>query len=101
MTTKMDREELIKKFFELEDADELVMRAWELFIDVQRAYKDEKEGIISRREWDKVQRNFERYMRKNKLRMLDEEGGLKAHELAILKGEEEEGEIKTLNSFDV
>jgi tetratricopeptide (TPR) repeat protein len=33
--------------------------------------------------------------------MLGEEEGLKAHELAIVKGEEGEGEIKTLNSFDV
>ncbi len=28
MKTEMDREELIKKFFELVDADELVVRAW-------------------------------------------------------------------------
>ena len=101
MTTETDREELIKKFFELEDADEGVVRAWDLFIDVQRAYKDEKAGIISRRERDKVQRKFDGYVRKNKLRMLGEEEGLKAHEFAIVKGEEGEGEIKTLNSFDV
>jgi tetratricopeptide (TPR) repeat protein len=91
MTTETDREELIKKFFELEDADEYVVSAWVLFIDVQRAYKDEKAGTISRRERDKVQRKFDGY----------EEEGLKAHEFAILKGEEGEGEIKALNSFDV
>lgn len=101
MTTETDRVGLIKKFFELEDADECVVRAWDLFIDVQRAYKDEKAGIISRRERDKVQRKFDGYVRKNKLRMLGEEEGLKAHEFAIVKGEEGEGEIKTLNSFDV
>ncbi len=101
MTTETDREGLIKKFFELEDADELVVSAWVLFIDVQRAYKDEKAGTISRRERDKVQRKFAGHMKKNKLRMLDEEEGLKAHELAIVKGEEGEGEIKALNSFDV
>ena len=101
MTTEMDSEGLIKKFFELEDADECVVSAWVLFIDVQRAYKDEKAGTISRRERDKVQRKFDGYVRKNKLRMLGEEEGLKAHEFAIVKGEEGEGEIKTLNSFDV
>jgi len=101
MTTETDREGLIKKFFELEDADECVVSAWVLFIDVQRAYKDEKAGTISRRERDKVQRKFDGYVRKNKLRMLGEEEGLKAHELAIVKGEEGEREIKALNSFDV
>jgi tetratricopeptide (TPR) repeat protein len=101
MTTETDREGLIKKFFELEDADECVVSAWVLFIDVQRAYKDEKAGTISRRERDKLRRKFDGYVRKNKLRMLGEEEGLKAHELAIVKGEEGEGEIKTLNSFDV
>ena len=101
MTTEIDREGLIKKFFELEDADECVVSAWVLFIDVQRAYRDEKAGIISRRERDKLQRKFDGYVRKNKLRMLGEEEGLKAHELAIVKGEEGEGEIKALNSFDV
>ena len=101
MTTEADREELIKKFFEFDDTDELIVRAWDIFIDVQRAYRDEKAGIISRRERDKRQRNFDGYVRKNKLRMLGEEEGLKAHELAIVKGEEGEGEIKALNSFDV
>lgn len=101
MTAKMDREELIKKFFGCEDEDERVVKAWDLFIDVQRAYSDEKVGVISRRERDKVRREFDRYVRKNKLRMLDEEEGLKAHELAIVREEEAEGEIKTLNSFDV
>lgn len=101
MTTETDSEGLIKKFFELEDADELVVSAWVLFIDVQRAYRDEKAGTISRRERDKVQRKFDGYVRKNKLRMLGEEEGLKAHEFAIVKGEEGEEEIKTLNSFDV
>ncbi len=101
MTTEMDSEGLIKKFFELEDADECVVSAWDIFIDVQRAYRGEKAGTISRRERDKVQRKFDGYVRKNKLRMLGEEEGLKAHELAIVKGEEGEGEIKTLNSFDV
>jgi len=101
MTTKMDREELIKKFFELEDADERVVRAWDLFIDVQQAYRGEKGGTISRRELDKVRRKFAGHLKKNKLRMLDEEEGLKAHELAIVKEGEGEGEIKALNSFDV
>lgn len=101
MATGINREELIKKFFELEDADELVVRAWDIFIDVQRAYRDEKAGVISRRERDKRQRIFAGHMKKNKLRMLGEEEGLKAHELAIVKGEEGEGEIKALNSFDV
>jgi len=101
MTTGVNREELIKKFFELEDADECVVSAWVLFIDVQRAYRDEKAGTISRRERDKVQRKFAGHIKKNKLRMLGEEEGLKAHELAIVKGEEGEGEIKALNSFDV
>ncbi|MGB2726846.1 MAG: hypothetical protein WBD09_00015 [Halobacteriota archaeon] len=101
MTAKMDREELIKKFFGCEDEDERVVKAWDLFIDVQRAYRDEKVGVISRRERDKVRREFDRYVRKSKLRMLDEEEGLKAHELAIVREEEAEGEIKTLNSFDV
>ncbi len=101
MTTEMDSEGLIKKFFELEDADECVVSAWDIFIDVQRAYRGEKAGTISRRERDKVQRKFDGYVRKNKLRMLGEEEGLKAHEFAIVKGEEGEGEIKTLNSFDV
>jgi len=101
MTAKMDREELIKKFFGCEDEDERVVKAWDLFIDVQRAYRDEKAGIISRRERDKVRREFDRYVRKNKLRMLDEEEGLKAHELAIVREEEVAGEIKALNSFDV
>jgi len=98
MITGINREGLIKKFFELEDADELVVRAWDIFIDVQRAYRDEKAGVISRREWDKLQRKFAGHMKKNKLRMLGEEEGLKAHELAIVKGEEGEGEIKALNS---
>ena len=101
MTMKMDREELITKFFELEDADERVVRAWDLFIDVQRAYRDEREGTISRREWDKVQRKFVGHLKKNKLKMLDEEKGLKAHELAIVKEGEGEGEINALNSSDV
>jgi len=101
MTTKRDRGELIKKFLGCEDEDERVVKAWDLFIDVQRAYSDEKVGVISRRERDKVRREFDRYVRKNKLRMLDEEEGLKAHELAIVREEEAGGEIKTLNSFDV
>jgi len=101
MTTKMDRVELIKKFFELEDEDELVVKAWDLFIDAQRAFRDVELGIISRRDGDKMQRKFAGHMKKNKLRMLDEEEELKAHELAIAREEEAEGEIKALNSFDV
>jgi len=34
MTMGISREELIKKFFELEDAEERVVRAWDMFIDV-------------------------------------------------------------------
>lgn len=100
----MMEEERLKKFLDLEDEDEEIVEAWKLFIETSRAYRDVDARVISRREWDNVRRKFVKYIRKNKLRMRDEEeGGLKAHELAIAREEEAEaeGELKTLNSLDL
>ncbi len=103
----MKQKELIKKFLNLEDEDEVIVEAWNLFIETQKAFRDVEARIISRRDGDNVQRNFIRYMKKQRLKTLDEEEGLKAHEFAIVKEEgEEEGKgdkskIKTLNSLDL
>ena len=99
----MEQKELIEKFLDLEDEDEGIVDAWTLFIETNKAYRDVDARIISRREGDNVRRKFMKHIRKNKLRMLGEEEGLKAHELAITRdgGEVAEGETKTLNNFDV
>ncbi|KAF5413509.1 MAG: hypothetical protein C5S38_06280 [Candidatus Methanophagaceae archaeon] len=98
----MDKRELITKFFELDAADESAVRAWSFFIDLQRAASEETAGRLSRRDRDNVQRIFNRYMNKNKLIMLSEDNGLKAHELAITKaGVGEEEKLKIVHSFDV
>lgn len=97
----MMREERLKKFLDLEDEDEEIVEAWKLFIETNKAYRDVDARVISRREGDNVRRKFAKYMKKNRLRMLDEEEGLKAHEIAIAREEKAEGEIKTLNSFDL
>ncbi|MEA2076254.1 MAG: tetratricopeptide repeat protein [Euryarchaeota archaeon] len=99
----MEQKELIEKFLGLEDEDKTIVDAWKLFIATNKAYRDVDARIISRREGDNVRRKFMKHIRKNKLRMLGEEEGLKAHELAIIRegGVVAEGEIKTLNNFDV
>jgi tetratricopeptide (TPR) repeat protein len=99
----MEQRERITKFLDLEDEDEIIVDAWTLFIETNKAYRDVDARIISRREGDNVRRKFMKHIRKNKLRMLGEEEGLKAHELAIIRegGEAAEGEIKALNNFDV
>ncbi len=97
----MMQEELLKKFLDLEDEDETIVDAWKLFIEATKAYRDVDSRIISRREGDNVRRIFVKHLKKNRLRMLDEEEGLKAHELAITREEDTEGGIKALNSFDV
>lgn len=101
----MTEKEVLKDFFELEGADEQIVEAWEFFIETQRAYRDEQSQSISRQERDTIRRKFERYMRKNKLVMMDEKDGLKAHEVAIAAASEAqkaaEGGIRTLNSFDI
>jgi len=97
----MMQEELLKKFLDLEDEDETIVDAWKLFIEANKAYRDVDARIISRREGDNVRRIFVKHLKKNRLRMLDEEEGLKAHELAITREEDTEGGIKALNSFDV
>jgi len=98
----MIQEELVEKFLDLEDEDEVIVEAWKLLIATHKAYRDVDARIISRRDGDNIRRKFTKYMKKSKLRMLDEEeGGRKAHELAIAREEEAEGEIKTLSSFDI
>ncbi len=99
----MMEEERLKKFLDLEDEDEEIVEAWKLFIETNKAYRDVDARVISRREGDNVRRKFMKYIKKNKLRMLDEKERLKAHELAITREEEAaaEGELKTLNSFDL
>ena len=95
------QEERLKKFLDLEDEDEEIVEAWKLFIETNKAYRDVDARVISRREGDNVRRKFTKYLKKNKLRMLDEKEGLKAHELAIAREEEAEGAIKTVNSLDL
>jgi tetratricopeptide (TPR) repeat protein len=99
----MEQEELLKKFLDLEDEDEEIVEAWKLFIETNKAYRDVDARVISRREGDNVRRKFTKYIKKNKIRMLDEEEGLKAHEIAIAREEAAvaEGAIKTVNSFDL
>jgi len=97
----MVQEERLKKFLDLEDEDEEIVEAWKLFIETNKAYRDVDARVISRREGDNVRRKFTKYLKKNKLRMLDEKEGLKAHELAIAREEEAEGAIKTVNSLDL
>jgi tetratricopeptide (TPR) repeat protein len=98
----MEQKELLRKFLNLENEAEEIVEAWKLFIDTNKAFRDVEARIISRREGDNVRRTFTRYIRKNKLRMLDEETGLKAHEIALVQEEgETEGELKTLDSFDL
>jgi tetratricopeptide (TPR) repeat protein len=98
----MEQKELLRKFLNLENEAEEIVEAWKLFIDTNKAFRDVEARIISRREGDNVRRTFTRYIRKNKLLMLDEETGLKAHEIALVREEDEtEGELKTLDSFDL
>ena len=99
----MEQEELLKKFLSLEDEDEEIVEAWKLFIEANKAYRDVDARVISRQEGDNVRRKFTKYLKKNKIGLLDEKEGLKAHELAIAREEEAaaEGELKTLNSFDL
>ena len=99
----MEQEELLKKFLGLEDEDEEIAEAWKLFIEANKAYRDVDSRVISRQEGDNVRRKFTKYLKKNKIGMLDEKEGLKAHEIAIAREEEAaaESELKTLNSFDL
>lgn len=101
----MKQKELIKKFLNLEDEDEVIVEAWNLFIAVQKAFRGVEARIISRRDGDNVQRNFIKYMKKQRLKTLDEEEGLKTHEFAIIKeegdGEGDKSKIKPLNLLDL
>jgi hypothetical protein len=97
----MNHKELMKRFLDLEDEEEELVEAWALFIAVQKVFRDAEAGIISKRERDKVQRDFIRHMRKNKLGMQDEEDKLKAHEVAIIKEGGPKSELKALSIFDI
>ncbi len=97
----MDQSELMKSFLDLEDEEEEIVEAWALFIAVQKVFRDAEAGIISKRERDKVQRDFIKHMRKNKLGMQDEEDKLKAHEVAIIKEGGARNELKPLSIFDI
>jgi tetratricopeptide (TPR) repeat protein len=98
----MEQKELVRKFLNLDDESEEIVEAWELFIDTNKAFRDVEARIVSRREGDNIRRKFMRYMRKNNLRVLDEETGLKAHEIALVREEDEiGGELKTVNSLDL
>lgn len=99
----MEEEELLRKFLGLEDEAEDIVEAWKLFIETNKAFRDVDARVISRREGDNIRRKFTKQVRKNRLQMLDEqEGGLKAHELAIVReGDGAEGAFKRLNSFDI
>jgi len=98
----MKEEELLRKFLGLEDEAEERVEAWKLFIETNKAFRDVDARVISRREGDNIRRKFTKHVRKNRLKMLDDEEGLKTHELAIgREGEEAEGELKRLNSFDL
>ncbi|MDI6885314.1 MAG: hypothetical protein QMD22_03020 [archaeon] len=98
----MNQKDLIAKFLNLEDEDEEIVEAWKLFIEAQKALRDVEARIISRREGDNVRRKFIRYMGKHGLKTLNEEKGLKAHECAIVKGGEGDGDkVKPLNELDL
>jgi tetratricopeptide (TPR) repeat protein len=98
----MDQKDLITKFLNLEDEDEEIVEAWNLFIEAQKALRDVEARIISRREGDNVRRTFLRYMGKHGLKTLNEEQGLKAHEFAIVKRDEgDENKVKPLNELDL
>lgn len=97
----MNHKELMKRFLDLEDEEEEIVEAWSLFIAVQKVFRDAEAGIISKRERDKVQRDFIKHMRKNKLGMQDEEDKLKAHEVAIIKEGGAKNELKPLSIFDI
>jgi tetratricopeptide (TPR) repeat protein len=101
----MKEEELLRKFLGLEDEADEIVEAWKLFIETNKAFRDVDARVISRREGDNIRRKFAKHVKKNRLKMLDdEEGGLKTYELAIGREGEEaevEGELKRLNSFDL
>lgn len=91
----------MKSFLDLEDEEEEIVEAWTLFITVQKVFRDAEAGIISKRDRDKVQRDFIKHMRKNKLVMQDEEDKLKTHYVAIVKEGMAKNELKPLNIFDI
>jgi tetratricopeptide (TPR) repeat protein len=100
----MKEEELLRKFLGLEDEADEIVEAWKLFIETNKAFRDVDARVISRREGDNIRRKFTKHVRKNRLKMLDEEEGLKAHELALGREGDEaeiEGELKRLNSYDL
>ena len=98
----MNQKELITKFLNLEDEDEEIVEAWNLFIEAQKAFRAVEARTLSRREGDNVRRTFLRYMGKHGLKTLNEEKGLKAHEFAIVKGREgDENKVKPLNDLDL
>ena len=99
----MNQKELIRKFLKLKDEDEEIVEAWNLLIETQKAYRDVEARTISRREADNVRRTFLRHMGKHGLKTLDEEKGLKAHEVAIVKGsnEGEGNKLTPQNYFDL
>ena len=99
----MNQKELIRKLLNLGDEDEEIIEAWNLLIETQKAFRDVEARTMSRREADNVRRTFLRYMGKHGLKTLDEEKGLKAHEVAIVKGSEEEGgnKLTPQNYFDL
>lgn len=98
----MNQKDLIAKFLNLEDEDEEIVEAWNLFIEAQKALRDVEARIISRRDGDNVQRKFIRYMGKHGLKTLNEEKGLKAHGFALVKGGEgDENKVKPLNELDL
>ncbi len=71
----MNQKDLIAKFLNLEDEDEEIVEAWNLFIAAQKAFRDVEARTLSRREGDNVRRTFLRHMGKHGLKTLNEEKG--------------------------
>ena len=95
-------EDTIAAFLGLED-DDLLTEAVKLLIETQRAYRDVEAQRISRREADNVRRTYLKYMRKHRLKTVDEEEDLAENEFAIARNAETPAEsvVHPLNQDDL
>jgi len=92
-------QDLVKEFLGVSEEE---AKAWLLFVEMLRAFRDAEAGVSSRREADEARRRFERFLERNNLRMLGEEEGLASDELAIATATEaEQAGIRKINTLDI
>jgi tetratricopeptide (TPR) repeat protein len=97
----MMEDEVLRRYLGLEAENELVIEAWRLFIETQRAYRDVDRGRLSRREGDNVRRRFIRHMKQHRLKAWDDEAGLPRDELAVAGEGTPREDLRSVDSLDI